>query len=98
MLFVNAIENRADAQISPQAQPRARKRNSGDGGPKIHTAIPMPRRFSTWIAGSSPAMIKSLPNSVEAQQRGAMALSHASEFSANVLEVYSSLDANIVEK
>jgi D-sedoheptulose 7-phosphate isomerase len=58
----------------------------------------MPRRFSNWIAGSSPAMIKSLPNSVEVQQRGAMALSHASEFFANVLEVSRSVDANIVEK
>jgi D-sedoheptulose 7-phosphate isomerase len=58
----------------------------------------MPRRFSAWIAGSSPAMIKSLPNSGKAQQRGAMAVSHASEFFANVLEVSRSVDANIVEK
>src|SRR6266699_1637862 len=53
MLFVNAVENCPGSQISPQPEPGAGKRNSGDGGPKIHSRVPVPRRLSAWIAGQA---------------------------------------------
>ncbi len=43
-------------------------------------------------------MINSLPRTVEGAKEGTIALSHASEFFASVLEISRSMDVNIVEK